>query len=234
MTKNTLRKIVRLLARIGADPSDSDDLRVQKTILVVGVSIGILLLILQGVLYTLFNEPLAGAIPFAYAAVSLGSLVFLGLTRRGFGWFKFSQLVALVLVPFSVTLSLGGLVNSGGPILWGLFGSLSALILHPSRASYWFGASAATIIASLFLQPFLRPANNLPPVFVIVSLGFTLLNVSSFVFVALSYFVGQKNLFQEKSENLLLNMGWFTIWVTVQDGTGEGTGACKKPTFGIR
>ena len=67
-------RIVALFAQIGADPSDSDDLRLRKTLLVGGVCMFILAGASWGVMYFLAGKLYAGAIPFFYAVISAASL----------------------------------------------------------------------------------------------------------------------------------------------------------------
>src|ERR671930_1235430 len=63
-----------LLARIGADPRDDDELRQKKALLVVVAILILPVSIVWGSLYLGFGSPV-GVVPYVYFAVSLGSLV---------------------------------------------------------------------------------------------------------------------------------------------------------------
>lgn len=206
MTRNLLQNAVTLISQIGADPSDSDDVRLQKALMLRVVFMFIAAGVFWGAIYIALGEPLAGSIPLSYSAVSLLSVTFFGLTRR-YRLFCFSQLLLILLLPFLLMLALGGFVNSSAVILWSLICPLGALIFaEPRQAPRWFLAYIGLVALSGFLQPFLRVSNNLPPTPTNVFFVINIAAVSGVAFILLSYFVSQKNLFQEKSENLLLNI----------------------------
>ena len=201
-----LENAVTLFYQIGADPADSDELRLQKSLMLGGAFMFIIAGVLWGVIYIALREPLAGSIPIFYSVVSLLSVVLFGLTRR-YRLFRFSQLLLILLLPFLLMLALGGFVNSSAVILWSLICPLGALLFaEPRQAPRWFMAYFGLVILSGFLQPYLRVTNNLSPTVITVFFVLNIGAVSGVAFVLLSYFVRQKNLFQEKSDTLLLNI----------------------------
>jgi len=214
LTRGFLQKVILFIARIGADPNDSDEMRLKKRILVSVVFGGIFVLTAMGVLYIVLGEPLAGTIFLAYVTIMFFSLILFGLMRRGFSLFSLSQIALALIVSCAMELILGGFANSAGYVLYGLLAPLGALILYgPRPALGWFLAYAVLIIISIFLQPYLRPANNLPSTASTVLFGMNVAFVASFVSGMLIYFVSQRDLAfrllrgeQEKSENLLLNI----------------------------
>jgi guanylate cyclase len=110
-------------------------------------------------------------------------------------------------LPFFLMLTLGGFVGGSAVILWALISPLGALLFDETRhAPLWFLAFAGLVVMSGFLQPYLPSANNLPSMAVTFFFVINLLGVGSLVFFMVYYFVGQKNIFQEKSEALLLNI----------------------------
>jgi guanylate cyclase len=103
--------------------------------------------------------------------------------------------------------ALGGFVNGSAVVLWALICPMGALLFdEPRHAPRWFLAFAVLVVLSNFLQPYLRLANNLSPVLVNFFFVINLIGVGSLVFMMVFYFVGQKNMFQQKSEGLLLNI----------------------------
>jgi guanylate cyclase len=201
-----LQTVFLQIARIGADPADDDEIRLQKSLLVLCSFPFMLAGVVWGLMYLGLNEPVAGAIPLTYAFISLLSTVHFGLTRR-YHFFRFSQLILILLLPFFLMLTLGGFVGGSAVILWALICPLGALLFDkPRHAPLWFLAFAGLIILSGFLQPYLRPTSNLPPEIVRFFFVINLLGVGALVFLLVFYFVGQKNIFQEKSEALLLNV----------------------------
>jgi len=213
MISRALQVSLTTLARIGADPQDGDNDRLQKALLVSGSIMFIVAGALWGLLYIAFNEPLAGAIPLGYAAVSALSLVVFALTRR-YRFFRFSQLLFILLLPSLLMVALGGFINSSAVVLWSLICPLGALVYdEPGSAPRWFLAYVALVVISGFLQPYVRLANNLSPALVTLFFVMNIGGVSTMAFILLYSFVGQKNaalgllrLEQEKAENLLLNI----------------------------
>jgi guanylate cyclase len=208
-----LRHWLNRISRLGADPADSDEVRLQKSLLVAGSFMFIAAGAIWGVAYTLLGESLAGMIPLSYAVVSFLSFVFLVLTRRYLPY-RFSQLVLILFLPFLLQIALGGFVNASVVILWSFICPLGALLFaEPPHASRWLLAYLFLLLLSGFLQPFVRATNVLPQglenVFFVLNIG----TVSTIAFILLSYFIRQKDeafrllrLEQAKSESLLLNV----------------------------
>jgi len=194
------------IARVGADPHDDDDIRLQKSLLVMCAFPFMLAGVFWGLLYIFSNEPLAGAIPLGYAIVSLLSIIYFGRTRQ-YQFFRFSQLALILLLPFFLMIALGGFVHGSAVVLWALICPMGAMLFdEPRRAPRWFLAFLSLVVLSGFLQPYVRTDNNLSPLLVNFFFVINLIGVGSLVFMMVFYFVGQKNAFQEKSETLLLNI----------------------------
>ena len=204
--QNWMERTLPIVARIGSDPADDDDIRLQKSLLVICALLFMVAGWAWGVMYYFFQEPLAGSIPFSYGIFSLLSILYFARTRR-YAFFCFSQLLLILLLPFLLMVTLGGFINGSAVILWALICPLGALLFdHRRRALRWFLAFVGLVVLSGFLQPYVRLTNHLSQTVVIFFFVINLLGVSSLVFLMVSYFVGQKNLFQQKSETLLLNI----------------------------
>ncbi len=200
------QQILACLARIGANPNDDDDIRLQKSLLVVCAFPFMFAGFAWGIMYFLFHELLAGTIPLSYGIFSLLSTLHFARTRQ-YRFFRFSQLALILLLPFLLMVALGGFINGSAVVLWALICPLGALLFdEPRHALRWFLAFVVLVILSGFLQPYVRLANHLSPALVIFFFVINLFGVSSIVFLMVSYFVGQKNMFQQKSESLLLNI----------------------------
>jgi adenylate cyclase len=194
------------MARIGSDPNDDDDIRLQKSLLVVCAFPFMFAGLAWGIMYFLFHEPLGGAIPFSYGIFSFLSILYFARTRQ-YAFFRFSQLLLILLLPFLLMVALGGFINGSAVILWALICPLGALLFDEARyALSWFLAFMLLVVLSGFLQPYVRLINHLPSTLVIFFFVMNLFGVSSIVFIMVSYFVRQKNMFQQRSEALLLNI----------------------------
>ncbi|HUE98395.1 MAG TPA: adenylate/guanylate cyclase domain-containing protein [Anaerolineales bacterium] len=206
MIQRLIQRALLAIARVGSDPDDDDDIRLQKSLLVICAFPFMVAGVAWGLIYILSDEPLAGAIPLSYSFISLLSILQFGRTRQ-YRFFRFSQLALILLLPFFLMVALGGFINSSAVILWSLICPLGALLFDELRhAPRWFLAFAILVVLSGFLQPYVRFTNNLSPMLVIFFFVINLLGVGSLVFMMVFYFVGQKNMFQQKSESLLLNI----------------------------
>ena len=85
-------------------------------------------------------------------------------------------------------------------------GEIEQIVDEPAHAPRWFLAFLGLIILSGVLQPFTNFSNNLSTQLVTFFFVINLAGVASIVFLMVAYFVGQKNIFQDKSEALLLNI----------------------------
>ena len=207
------QKLVRFVMQIGANPGDSDEICLQKTLLVLSSWMMASLAVVWGLIYVYFGEYLAGAIPLFYSTLSFLSLIAFALTRR-YRFFRFSQLLLPLLLPFFLMIALGGFDESSAVVLWSLSCPLGALVFADRRQAIgWFLAFLALVVLGAILDPVIHTTSSLPPfmrnIFYVMNIGCT----SSVVFVLLQYFVSQKdstlkllNVERAKSEHLLLNI----------------------------
>jgi guanylate cyclase len=213
MKPGLVQTMLRLAGRVGADPADGDDVRLRKSMLVMSTVMFIVAGLAWALMYFALGEIVAGWIPFGYSLVSLASLIAFALTRR-YHFFRFSQLLIILLLPFLLMVALGGYVNGSAVVLWAILSPLGALIFdEPRRAPLWFVGYLLVLALGGWLGPLVRPSNLLPSGAI---LAFFVLNVgavSALMFVLLYTFVRQRNELldavraeQAKSEQLLLNI----------------------------
>jgi len=207
------RRFISFIANVGSNPNDDQETRLQKTLLVFSSSMMATLAILWGSVYWVFGEKLAAAIPLSYSVLSFLSTVWFAFTHR-YRFFRFTQLLFPLLLPFFLMLALGGFVNSSGVILWAITSPLGALLFASRRQAIgWFLGYLGLIVIGAFLEPISHTVHNLPfvlrTIFFVMNIGCT----SIVAFVLLQYFVAQRDinlrllhLEQGKSENLLLNI----------------------------
>jgi adenylate cyclase len=201
------------ILKLGADFDDAQDIRLQKSLLVVGSIMFIATGAIWGLIYLYFGELLAGMIPLTYAAISLASIIYFGVSHQ-YRIFRTSQLVLILILPFLLMLALGGFINSSAIILWSFICPLGALLFAEyKQAPRWLLAYLGLVALSGFLQAYERTANHLSPELVTIFFVLNIGTVSAISFVLLHYFVGQKELAyrllrveQERSEDLLLNI----------------------------
>lgn len=201
-----LRSILRNISRIGVDTNDSNDLIIQKSLLVI-ISIPFIFAgLLWGVMYYLLGEFNSAVIPLSYSVVSLISLVYFAFSHR-FEIFRFSQLIFILLLPFILMLSLGGYINGSAVIVWSLISPFGSLLFYKrDKAPYWLLAYLLLVWLSFFMQPYIKSGNNLSPWQVNLFFCINLIAVSSLLFTMVYYFVGRKAFYEAQSESLLLNI----------------------------
>jgi adenylate cyclase len=163
------------------------------------------LTILWSVTYFAAGAPLAASAPAVYSVVTPINTVLLGWTGN-FRFYRFTQLLMTLVLPWVVMMSLGGFKQSSVVIVWAALCPLCSLLVEELRRTVlWIVGFVLLLIVSAILQPHLTPA-ALPEAFVTWFFVLNLGSVIAIVFALLYYFVGQRNFFQERSETLLLNI----------------------------
>jgi adenylate cyclase len=203
---------VALLARIGADPNDDEELRQKKTLLVLLAVLILPVSAVWGSLYLAFGSPV-GIVPFIYFAVSVGSLVVFARTRS-FQFLLVAQLLDVLLTTTTGQMLVGGFLPSGAVGLWGILAPLGALVfLEVRQAVYWFGAFVLVFLLLGIAGEILFPDADLPTGFTSTMLALNVVGAGSVAFTLLARFAHQRDVAmaalrveQEKSEVLLLNI----------------------------
>jgi guanylate cyclase len=209
MTEGRLARLIAALlewaGRIGADPRDSPETALQKRVAVV-LSVGTLpLTALWSAIYFVAEVPLAGAIPGFYTVFTPLNTALFAWTRN-VGFYRFSQLLTILILPWLVMLALGGFGPSSMVIIWATLCPLCSLLLEePRQTMLWIVGFLVLVVLGALLQPWLVPA-PLPQAFVTWFFVLNIGAVTTIIFSLLYYFVGQRNFFQERSESLLLNI----------------------------
>jgi guanylate cyclase len=205
MGPTVVKELLRWLTRIGSDPADDRHTALQKR-LVLALSLAP---VPAGVIWTATYLAVgagpASWIPFAYSVIApMNTALF--ATWRSLAIYRFSQLLLTLLMPLALSLGLGGFGQSGAVVLWSALCPLAALLLDDlRRAIGWFLGFVGALVVSLFAEPFLTAAPLSEPVirlFYAMNLG----AVIGIAFILLYQFVRQRNFFEERSEQLLLNI----------------------------
>jgi guanylate cyclase len=200
-----MKALITLIGRIGGDPSDSDETALRKRLAVVLCAGTLPLTLLWSTIYLAVGAPIAAAIPGFYTVFTPINTAIFAHTRN-FRFYRFTQLLLILLLPWLVSLSLGGFKPSSVVIIWAALCPLGSLLLEDLRSTlFWIVGFVVLLILSAALQPALSPS-ALPESFVI---WFFVLNVGAVItitFGLLYYFVGRRNFFQQQAEMLLLNI----------------------------
>jgi hypothetical protein len=82
MNNNLPQRFIRFITQIGADPTDSEECRLQKVLLLFSSLMMASLAIAWGSIYMALGEYLAGAIPLTYSVLSFISIYSFSKTHR--------------------------------------------------------------------------------------------------------------------------------------------------------
>lgn len=201
------------LLDIGALPDDSEDLRLQKRMLMTVALLGLFVGFGWGTVYWVLGETTAALIPGSYGVLTAVNILVYRRTKR-YKVFRFTQMLFFLILPFALQLTLGGFVGASAVIIFGLFAPLGALVMQSRKvATRWMVAYISLLVASLIIQPAMTNDNSLSETVVGVLFIANIFGVASFTFIVMNYFVGQREMMQaalqreqEKSDNLLLNI----------------------------
>lgn len=201
-----MQKIFTRIASIGAGSDDSEELKLQKSLLVLCAFLFIMVGSSWGIMYIVIGEKLAGMIPLSYSLFSILTIIYFGVTAK-FHIFRFSQLLLILLLPCALMFALGGFINGSAVIVWGLICPLGDMLFDKqSNALRWLVAYLSLVVISGMVQPWVPFTNNINPEQIHFFFIINLVGVGSLIFLMVYYFVGKKNEFQARSEDLLLNI----------------------------
>jgi adenylate cyclase len=193
------------VGRIGTAAVDTNEVALQKRLAVVLCAGTLPLTTLWSAIYLLMDAPLAAVAPVFYTVFTLANTALFAWTRN-LEFYRFTQLLLILILPWLVTIALGGFQQSSVVIVWAALCPLGSLLLEePRRTLVWIVGFVALLPITALLQPHLRPA-HLPDTFVTWFFVLNLGTVIAVVFGLLHYFVRRRDFFQKSSEMLLLNI----------------------------
>jgi len=192
-------------------PSDSESEQLRKAILVT-IATGMSVLgFFWGGGYLLLDRPVSAAIPAGYAIFSLLSVLAFFKTRR-YEFFRFSQLLLMLFLPYLLQWSLGGFNSGSAVMIWAILSPVGAIMFHGvKQAIPWFIAYLVLAVASGIIDS--RLAAAVIPMSTDVITALYVLNVGCatlLLYGVVNYFVVENKRIisalseeKEKSENAL-------------------------------
>jgi adenylate cyclase len=226
--RSVLARVLQRVSTIGSLPTDTTDERLSKATLTLSVVLEASMATVWVVLYAVLGLPLSAAIPLCYQIVAVAALIHFARTKR-FSFFRSAELVMALFLPFLLQWSLGGFEASSAVSMWAFTSPLGALVfLSPARAVPWFGAFAALVVVSAFLDPHLvSHAADIPDLIRLAFFALNILGVAGSTYFVLQYFVREREEAmaalgreREKSERLLLNVLPEAIAARLKESTG--------------
>ncbi|MCK6391391.1 MAG: adenylate/guanylate cyclase domain-containing protein [Azonexus sp.] len=213
------------LRNAGISPNDSEELRLNKSLLMFATGLASVASMLWLVIYWSLGPQLSSNLPFAFQillAVNLG----IYLRWDNFDFFRISQLALFLFFPFVVQWSIGNFITASGITIWGLLAPVGAILFMGVRQAYaWFFAYLFLLAMSGFFDFYLASADlkaktQIPIDTAVIFFALNFAAVSTIVFLLLRFAIQEKEkaqarvteahhllqIEQERSERLLLNI----------------------------
>ena len=218
--------LLERLRTAGIDPDDSEEQRLNKSLLMFATGLASVASMLWLVIYWSLGPQLSSNLPFAFQ-ILLATNLAIYLRWGNFEFFRISQLALLLFFPFIVQWAIGNFITASGITIWGLLAPVGAILFMGVRESLaWFAAYIFLLALSGFFDynlaaaEFQAKANQVPVKTAVVFFALNFAAVSTIVFLLLRFAINEKQkaqarmeeahrllqLEQERSERLLLNI----------------------------
>lgn len=197
----------------GSRPGDSEDEKLRKGLLMGGSILILPIAVIWGCLYAGFGERTAAIITLAYAAVDLLAIVILNRSGNR-SLLNFVHQYCTLLLPFVLTLVLGGLAQSSALIIGAFMAPLGALLYYRdiTATRLFIGYVVLVALAGVF-NPYVLRQNQLPVWLIVAFFVLNVIIVSSLAFFQLRAFMRQRaeliellRIEQDKTDSLLNNI----------------------------
>jgi class 3 adenylate cyclase len=202
--------------------TDSDELKLQKTLSILACGLMIFAAGLWMVIYTALGIRFEILVPLGFQMLSAATLVYY-LRSGNFVAFRFAQVTLYLFVPFVMQWGMGNFVTASAVMLWALLAPIGVMVLQGPRESIpWFIAYLVLTAVSGFFDYFISYGSDhgLPLHTIAVFFVLNVAAISTIVYLLISYFVRERQRLsselqrshnqlmdaQEKSERLLLNV----------------------------
>ena len=219
------RSFLEGIRSAGILPTDSEELRLQKSLLIFATGLISFASMLWLFIYWQLGPQFSSTIPFVFQLLLIGNLA-IYLKTLDFNSFRVIQISLFLFMPFVAQWSMGNFITASGLSLWALLAPIGAvLFIGPREALAWFFAYLFLTVLSGAFDYYLADslANAQLKVPTETSVFFFALNfavVSTIVFLLLRYSATEKQktqlrleeahqmllVEQDRSERLLLNI----------------------------
>ena len=221
---NPLSATLSKLSRRVINESDTDEQKLQKTLLIFACGLMGFAAMLWLVIYHAMGIRYSATVPLIYLGVSAATLA-IYLWNLNFDFFRFAQTSLYLFVPFIMQWSIGSYVTSSGVMLWALLAPIGVMVFQgPKESVPWFFAYLVMTAVSGFFDYYLaygtEKTTGMPLQTIAVFFVLNFAAMSTIVYLLVVYFVRQKDRLKEaldrqhsllqveqaRSERLLLNV----------------------------
>jgi len=216
---------IERLRNAGIEPGDSEELKLNKQLLIFATGLVSAASMLWLVIYWAIGSQLSATLPYLYA-VALAANLLLYVQWRNFDFFRLSQLALFLFAPFVMQWTTGNFITGSGIILWGLLAPFGAILFFGVHESIvWFFAWVfLTVMTGVFdfllADAYVLPGLAIPLRTSMVFFALNFIAVATIIYVLLRYSIQEKRKIQgrleeahrqllaeqDRSEKLLLNI----------------------------
>ena len=212
------------LRNAGINPGDSEDVRLQKSLLIFATGLISFASMLWLFIYGQLGPQFSSTIPFVFQLLLISNLAVYFKTHD-FNAFRLIQLSIFLFLPFVAQWSMGNFITASGVSLWGLLAPVGAvLFIGPRESAAWFFAYLFLTMLSggfdYYLGDMISLPNKVPTQTSVIFFALNFAAVSTIVYLLLRYSAIEKQqaqarleetfrmleVEQERSERLLLNI----------------------------
>ena len=226
MTGESPSLLVRLRTA-GINPTDSDELRLNKSLLMLATGLASVASMLWLMVYWGLGPKFSSTLPFTFQLLIAANLA-VYIKWGNFDFFRISQLAVFLFFPFIVQWSIGNFITASGITLWGLLAPVGAILFMGAKESLaWFAAYIFLLILSGFFDYHLaaqemqaKTPMQVPIKTAVVFFALNFVAVSTVMFLLLRFAISEKQKMQtrlvdahlmlqteqDRSERLLLNI----------------------------
>lgn len=217
--------ILKNIRSAGILPTDSEDLRLQKSLLIFATGLISFASMLWLFIYWQLGPQFSSTIPFVFQLLLVGNLA-VYLKTHNFDAFRQIQIGLFLFMPFVAQWSMGNFITASGVSLWALLAPIGAVLFIGAReALAWFFAYLFLTALSGSFDYYLADSLNagqikVPTETTVFFFALNFAAVSTIVFLLLRYSAMEKQkaqvrleeahqqlqLEQDRSERLLLNI----------------------------
>lgn len=227
--KEAWKKYIAWVNRSVTLLDDSESVRIRKTTL----AIVYFLLIPVNSLWTLalyfLNLPASALINLSGVLLIIAACMYLLRTRNFTVFMNFALGYTFILI-FALQASLGGIVNSGVLVSWGLLAAMaSVLVLNQKTSIFWAGVNVVGFVVLLaFDEPISKSTFALPANFSLVNGFFNVLWITFLAMLLILYLVRELETAQDLADRLLYNVLPPKIAVRLKQNSGTVANAYES------
>jgi adenylate cyclase len=171
----------------GLELDDDDELRLNKSLLMLATGLVCTAMMLWVALYLLLGLPVDLDKPLIFLLLLAGNM-FLHMRLHRFDFFRITQLGLFLFLPFIAQWATGNLIASSGVILWGLLAPIGAILCIGARESIgWFIAWVLLTAISGGADYYLADTQNFQQLGVLVSTSLLFFTLNFISVAAISY-----------------------------------------------